>query len=436
MTGPKPIKRKTALSRNYNTRPRTNGSVVNALSKGFITPNPKTSSETAKYAMCRLNPFASNGNSLGIPDGSSARKIVVDHRMYCDIIVGTQGQFVLKTMPCLPVPLLIKQGVTKTTGSTLQVNGFDINTNLTDQGNLKQQWYPAMSVPEWKTWAGTTITSGTASRLQGLADKDPYSSSRARMVTQCFRMFYTGSANDCAGQMIVQRDPITFDDSSITFNPLAINYDNVAGAQATFAVNNVYTGLLSNSTDTTTINPEAYMQRLEAGAQILTPHASDDYSWRKTYPYGLVFVNPSENATTNEASFISLGKTGSTNCATAWIDQDWESMLIQVSGMKFGSSVRVELIQCMEYQVTEISAFNKLAKIGGPADKIGIETVSTVVKSVPAAIPIQQSFYGFVKNALANLGAKAKEVGNYFGPTGALVGNVASPIMQAISSAM
>lgn len=367
------------------------------------------------YAKCRLDPFNTMGGA-GIPDASSTRRIIVDHRAYCDVIFGAPGSCVLKTLPCVGIPLLIKSGSTAA-GVQFTLNGIGYQMGANGQ-NYGTSWLPAMVFSEWATQTVTT-SSGFPPPSVG----DPFTSSRFRIVTQAFRIYYTGQANACSGIVTVTSDPVQVDESpSLRATDMTtVVYTAGVPAATLFPASNYMAVRISSQSNPTTVLGDTVQARPETGANILIKHSASEYDWYPMRDYGTMLESGSNPATSYIATV-----SGSVVGHIGGIDSGWESVTISISGATSGSSIRVECVTCVEYEPQPNSNVARFAKPQVATSPNVIAAIDAVAKTIPTSIPLASSMAPWLRTAFRAIQATAPIVGGMLGPYGAAGGGLVS----------
>jgi hypothetical protein len=365
----------------------------------------------AMYAKCRLDPFNTLG-SVGVPDASSARRVVVDHRVFADFTIGTSGTCVLKTFAAFPCPLFFKVG--SNTGS-LTVNGTNFVQGATGT-NYNLDWIPAMVFSEYSSQS----VSGFGAATTVL---DPFVSARYRVVTQAFRIFYTGQANTCAGMITVQSDPITME-ASPSVNPyLLTQFTYTGGSQSTQSLLSglYYAVKISSGSSPYALYPNTVQSRPETGANILVKHTAPAYDWVPMREY-LITPMSGEQPTYAYTALVSSFSNG----AFQGIDPAWESVTITMNGFTPGTSFRVECVMCVEYEPMPASSVARFAKETAISSPAAVAVVDAVAKTIPVSVPLSMNMAPWVRQAIRTISSLGPAIGSAFGPIGAGIGGVVS----------
>lgn len=357
-------------------------------------PNPMRGLDM-RYLRCRLDPFSSPGAN-GIPDGSSTKKIMVDHRWYTDIThdgARTWG-FVLQTFPWLPMPV----GVQPLGSEPIIVNGLPITAPL--PRDLRASWVPISLPPGWQ--AANQYSWNTTSA-------DPYEASKGRLVAMGVKLIYTGPANTCSGV-------ITCNPSDVGFGDRVLNaayreqqagdltlVDTVAADSAGISVD--------LNTNPTTINPGSCEFRPEQGATFIAAHKTNDYEFKPVYDIPLIPY--CSQAGTPATLLASDGTTGlpprTYQGGVSWFDDDWTAAQFVASGLNGDASYRVEIVMCMEYLPVVGSSYAQMAKEPPTANLRTIRAAESVQQQ--SVVAYSNNSPSLFKRALTGLGAMAPFAG-------------------------
>lgn len=376
------------------------------------------------FARCRLDPFNTAGGA-GIPDPSNIRRIIVDHRAVADFVIGASGTLVLKTMPALPCPLFFHSG-TAASGVQVSLNGVGYN-----EGGLgiiySSNWIPAMLFSEWTTWAAGTFTGAPPPNIL-----DPFTASRARIVTQAFRIYYTGQANNCAGIINVTRDTISADEvPSLTNTAVSgYTYSGSTGTVYTISAGQAFSYRLTSGTTPTTILPDTVMTRPEGGCNILVQHTSPTYNWIPIREYGPVPQSAASPGNLWAADNTNIGVSSD----FALLDQGWDSVNIYITGATSGTGFRVECVTCVEYEPTPASTVARFAKPQNATNPNVVAAVDAVAKTIPVSMPLASSLAPWLRTAFRAIAVAAPGAGLAIGgPLGGAIGGLVGSIAGGFS---
>lgn len=323
---------------------------------------PPMSAKSLPYLMCRLYPFEAKPSN-GIPDGDNIKKIVIDHRAYSTITVGTSGNFVLKFVPWLPHTALFKSSASA---------GFLIN-GVAASGlaitSTAGWWQPAVTYPEYATYL-------TASGSRSTEISNPYLCTKFRIVTMAAKITYVGAPTSATGTVTVYDDPIQYIDDRL-INDITVEY----GATSTSA-NTVMISRVDQATVQASLSSQTYVSRTDIPVLIRNKHMGDKYDWRVTTPTKVYPVDTTQMAGPAYVSNL----TGPIDyCGLLGFDPQWVPATALFEGATVGTTFRVETIICVEYQPGVASDAYRLAK-ESPKDNTQTTIVQTQVKQTPTAV--------------------------------------------------
>lgn len=351
--------------------PRTLDGVVRGLTNMNVTPANITDD---KFMLCRLNPFLSNGG-VPIPDAGNSNFMVIDLMAYNDITTGTAGNFYIQTIPCLPTMAL--GTCLSATTSTFTVDGIAFNGQtgdiFFDSTKSDGAWVPLASPLTYSPTQGAGSVF-----VPGVTTGDAFSSTKARLISVGYRLFYTGPATAAQGVITVTPSACGFSVGGVTtFNSttsppagsisVAVNIANNTRSSGVYV--NIGTPILQMDCDVSSniVSPRSRMYRPEQGCLVIPQHKSKDYKIQPTTdtPYCILTGAPtSSSAALAFTNNILSNSTAGTPMGggVVWFDQDWESFLIAVTGAGSGATYRLETIGCFEFTPSGNSAFSLLTR--------------------------------------------------------------------------
>lgn len=361
----------TNISKQLTRRPKSNYLLASQL-------------KNMAYIRCRLDPFSMTG-SMGIPDGSSVRKICVDYRTFSDITLGGPATIYILSMPTLPVTTYVKASTANVTiTSNSGTTNLPAYTSI-GSGSILTNWTPLTEVPELSTFASTNPISATPNSYVNVPN--PYSAVRCRIVTVATRIFYTGSSFSCAGSLTSSNVNFEATDGNVGLNnTLLTNVDDTGLA------NLIPVGTVNSVPVKYNMNPANFQQdtvtnRPETGGYILLKHDSNEYQWCKAQNSPILFfgdVKNTPNTTYTETMLSSLN--GKIYPGTFMYDFNWSGNLLIISNCNSGMSFRVENVFCVEYELEQASAFERLAQKGNNYPE-QIKAANSVSADVPTMQP-------------------------------------------------
>jgi len=395
----------------------------------YKTPSAKTMmSYDMAYIKCRTDPFNATGGGM-IPDGSGKR-VMVDHKLYYDFTTTNTGEARLLVAPFMPSPVFFKPGVT-TAGMTL--NGGAI-LQATTGASLDTAWIPGI-YSEFTGWNQTP----------GLGFVIPYGALKARIVTQAYKIYYTGQASKAAGTITVQSAPLEMGVPTIAQNYIvsALNGNDLV-SYTTVANENAFPILpiMASLTDTG-IAPDTYITRPESGVVGLLKRQSAVNTWSDIYPNCLAVIAASKIqksliATSNITTFVGTNNTSLSTSfgGIAFADESFEAQYIKISGATDGTvglGFRVEVITCVEYQVPGSSVVSKFLKTPPKASPQSIAVADSVMNAAPIARSLTET-QAWWMTALRVVGGAAKAASAIPNPYTMAIGSAVSSITELLQN--
>lgn len=347
-----------------------------------IRSMPMNSMEKA-YAMCRLNPFKSLGKSLGIPDGSDVKRILMDHRMINTFTIGDSGSVRIAITPAIPSSVWW-QG-----DSTTKLNGATFSFNTTPL-------FRCIVQPEWRD---------LPCNLEDLAGHyNPamaiFNSTKARIVTVGWNLTYTGTSLDNSGGMIINAQQLTMGNTIPNTTSFTI-VNSQSGSNKGFNPSQILLRILndkpsfgySNNNETNTI-------ALQRGAHGILRHSANEYEWCDVSNNMVIPAWASDET----ISALTSQEYGTESTIGHWphvasFDPSWVSTLINIQGAKPGATFMLDTIYCVEYCPSPSSTVFAIAK-GGPTQN---NTVMQHVDNAAKNLPIAQNGTAQNDNSVSNV---------------------------------
>lgn len=343
---------------------------------------PPLSARNMPFLMCRKFPFDAKPSN-GIPDGDQVKKIVIDHRQYSTIKVGTSGTFAIKIMPWMPYPFLVK--ASDATGFT--IDGVALTT--TAIFSVPGQWQPLKAFPELTAYIAAS--GGKNADIQ-----NPYSCAKFRIVTIAARLVYTGAPTLATGTVTIYDDPIAYNESR-TVNELPVS---VAGSAA-YATGTVLIARADLSTPQSSLSAQTYVARTDIPVMIRPKHLGSEYCWIVTTNEKTFLVDSTitgGNYSSNVGGFTAPENGG----LLGW-DPKWVPTTVFVEGATPDTTFRIEYIICLEYQPAITDPTYRLAKTSVD-DLIQLTITNSLIKEQPTANPDVGSGAGAGSGTSSNTG--------------------------------
>lgn len=424
------------------TRKNKKGALVNAPTTNQVqnklrqqprvsykTPSPKMMMQyDMAYIKCRTDPFNAKGGGM-IPDGSGKR-VMVDHKLYYDFTATNSGDARILVAPFMPSPVFFKPGV-NTAGMTL--NGAAI-TQATLGNVLDAAWVPGL-YSEYSNWGGIPGTMGFTI---------PYDAVRARIVTQGYKIYYTGQASKAAGTITVQSAPMDFGDPTMAQNYIVrcVNSTEVVSYDTTANQNGFNMLPISAPLNDAGLTSDTYMTRPESGIVGMLKRQSATNNWCDIYANCLAVVPEKKIASALTPTSITQtfvgSNSGSLNTSfggIAFADDSFEAHFVKVSGATDGTvglGFRVEVITCVEYQVPGTSSVSKFLKTPPRASPQSIAAADAVMNEAPIVRPLTET-QSWWKSALRVIGGAAKAASTIPNPYAMAIGSTVSTIAEVLA---
>lgn len=326
------------------------------------------------YIQCRLTPFDSPANGLGIPDDTDAKRLVVDHRQVTSFVVGSTGAFNIVIAPTLPQVIWYNTiGVGDT---TFKVNGY----HPTYQNGGVGAFHPICL----NQYSNLLLTRKNAA---GNYNSFPLylQATRARIVTIGYRIIYTGSTMNNSGSIMVNRLGLSCQPAIP--NPATFKVLNDHGpTDEDYNVNQVLVVRTNMQTTFDSSVAETVRVPLRQGVTGLLKHGSGQYRWID------VTDNETYLAATGNDLFGILTQTqdnGVDNIkrwpSVTFIDDEWSPAAIAIRGATEGQTFDLETVFCIEYIPNIESDASSIAKQPPkPAPKV-VEKGAELSKDAPLA---------------------------------------------------
>lgn len=317
----------------------------------------------SSYLKCRLDPFTTTAEGAGgIPDAAMVSRVVVDHRDFATLTVGTSGAFQVRLMPNIPIPLSMKP----TTGfAAFLVNGVSIAAATVPVTSAASGygWVPMVTLNEWQSWM--TSATGIITELPG-----PYSAVKARIVSFGLKVFYTGAASTASGTVTVTADrSVASGLSNVGQAGIIQWFSNGAGSGAV----TTFMGRLDFGSITQTLDANSVTERSEVPLRITPRRLDETRPWLDVYQNPVMFTDSTLGVAASNGVFTTDPVT-SNGSYSALYDDGWEQAVLTFSGVASGSTFRFETAVCVEYQPIYTSSVAKLSK--KPDKVVSVDTLS------------------------------------------------------------
>jgi hypothetical protein len=271
---------------------------------------------------------------------------------------GTPSAWI-KLLPMLPYPGFIKNSATT---SSLSVNGNTlVDTSATSTASDQQGWF---LLPRFADY-------GSVSTAANAVSVNPYGANKGRCIGFGFRILFTGSASYAAG--LVTTSESAFEIEDLGTNPNSITNCINSSVTQFYAPLAVKQGAINATFNATTYGATTRSHRPETGVAGTLPHTTQSYTFKPIYQTPVQLVSDKFSATVGTADPAYNcqfgGEAGANLGGVTWFDQDWDGCDIVLPFTNGSIAYRVEVIMCMEYQVSPSSAFSTLSRLPPPADE-------------------------------------------------------------------
>jgi hypothetical protein len=352
----------------------------------------QSSGNDMSFVHCRVQPF-STASGVMLNDGSNLARIVYDSKVYATITAAPSqtvlGNIYIQIVPWLPYCALIKSGVP----GNIAINGNSLSTS----SDFFSGWYPIMAQGLNNVETGRLITT-----------QPPVNAGKARLLTQGFRLIYTGPAFDVAGiitvtsgSQTVQAAAPAIAGSGVTaddpFTSVPINFNGTPvpyTSGAILAVSDQYT---VNSDVSDSYAPDTVTYRTEVGCHGVLRRNSQSYEFQPVLKNAAFIFDPNATVLMNSsgafylpsyvASPVAVSPVTTVGTGIYWWDNEWDTINIGISGANVDASFRLEIVQCFEFVPEATSVFRPLAKRPGTNNKAQQLLADDHLAKQPVAIP-------------------------------------------------
>jgi hypothetical protein len=354
-------KRKNVLA----PRSRTLATVEAALADLTMSSGiPRVTKQAVMpYLHCRFE-SAPSASRVFIPDGKGSHIISAEHRSSYDLSLG--GATLVRIMPGLPYTVLVYTAVAYT------VNGV----------------------------AGKTSSLGAAQPLvaaNGYVDTidcqntntSTFSATRARFIANKIALSYTGTSQSASGYVTASSIPFAID--MIAPNPGVITWGLGGGATAT--VTSIANQVKQATTDLPSYNlnplyPDTIRLRPEPGIKASAKLSSRDHAFVPFHEQPIAIIQDSNlsGGTANSMLLQSTSSTAVSNYRAGYqiLDDNMAAIDIYFS---VGNSYTLDVISCVEYEVSPLSSFAPLSTGSPQLDEHALAVENQINAIMPTAIP-------------------------------------------------
>jgi hypothetical protein len=327
------------------------------------------------YTMCRLFPFHSDMASMGIPDQTETRRLVVDHRMINTFTVGTSGLLNIAITPTVPNPIWVNTG--SIIDTAWRINGV----NFAQYNSGTPSLYVPICLPEWINQTITrNSTAGEFNTVQTL-----YNSGKFRLVTVGWSITYIGNVTQNSGQITVTNQRI--DSGGCIPNTVLLEaFSSQSPSNTNYTPNQVLINIMDIAPQFGSgVNTASKCFALSTGCSGLLKHSTSNFQ------YAQLSNNESYLVTTANTEYALLQQAYPTPMTvggsgiTCGFDSDWDTTLISVVGATTGTSFVLDTIYCIEYIPSPGSSVYALSTPGPKENLTVIRKTSELARKMPIA---------------------------------------------------
>jgi len=326
------------------------------------------------YRLCRLAPFKSHGLLTGIPDASTGKRLLVDHRIAPTITFGDSGQCSIIVAPALPSPLWVKFSDTDAA-----INGTQYPDNVTTNVMIP------LCLAEWVNQPATWLAAGSDNNFV-----DPlYTSSKFRVVTVAWSLNYIGSDLNNSGLITVNSFPLTVQPPAPNTGTFTV-YSSTSSVNTNIGSDEVQVSLMSTELTPLQLksfinNIETFRTPLKRGAHGVLRHSAGDYPDVPLYSAMTYISDPEGQPYSKLMQLTPVPDSAGASGVVQGFDNSWDPTLINISGGSPNQSFVLDLLMCVEYYPQPSSSVISLAKAGPPENRSLLQSVENAAKALPIA---------------------------------------------------
>lgn len=362
-----------------------------------------------RYVHCALDPFNTNGSD-GIPDGNKSMRIVVDHRFYTNITLNSGDGFELRLVPVPNAPLWIKPNAAITSAINVDSNSMNIGSqSLSGDYN----WLVGACPPEYATYNQAAFVDGTGMAIPA-ETPHPYNAVRFRSVSLAMRLFYTGTAMSVSGTITSYRNKTSYIEGGVINQNTIVFWTASTGATTSASARTVFVSRLDSSQVSGILDKTSVTQRTEIPMQVRCVPTSNDREWQPIYPSKRIPLDTS----TYRPSFVFMGSLGPsiTPSGICGYDCQFENGYMKLTGQNPGSTYRVEVSYCVEYEPSAGTPFSQIAKPSPDAPALVYEEVNKAISDAPAVTNVGDSVHaaaaGVIQQAASGIVSNFTDASN------------------------
>lgn len=341
-----------------------------------------TNKSTHPLLSCVFHPFDGPVHGLeSLPDGDNSNRLLVDHSTYTDFTVNSGGLLTIRTMPLLPFCALFQPGAgTVITASDPALGSYTYTygaaaNNLWTPSNYINQYFPMLS--------NNNIYSTQVA---------PYSQTKFRIITQSWRLIYSGTVANGSGLVTCRDIPINVD-TYVALPTGSFKMYNQQNDGFYLSSGPVQAALVDFPSSAGGLDVgKSTFTRLDLNPWGIVKRNSRLYPWTtfNEQPNNMIpasttlaqissaVATPLTAMVTNTSVFVSTGFNG-------W-DNNFNSTEIRISNFNSTVTFRLEIKICVEYMVMPTSPVYSLTKHPAKPDIPVIEAVQSKSGTLPPSM--------------------------------------------------
>lgn len=337
------------------------------------------------YYHCRTNPGDGTLGD-GIPDDSGGFKIVLEHKAFYDVVIGSSGGIIGRVLPSFSNPICVKDfAISPSTGAT--INGVSLQGTRQGINGGVGSWTSQM-FGDYQSYGLTAPNTSSISFAS-----NPFSATRARLVAQSVNFKYTGPVLSAAGT-------ITVNPANLLLGSEEINAEAIQSYLPTSVASDAYpTGtcqtINSNLSFQNIMINGTVSNRVVEGIKILNKRIAPVSVWTDISPQPIIVTDGAEGI----AAFSSIPTVQFPT--TIGFDRQWQSPTFVVQGMTSGTSLRMEAVSCVEYMVEPTSVLARVTTERHSVSAAAIAKADQEINKLPIAA--SESFYKSMAQKLSGM---------------------------------
>jgi len=369
------------------------------------------------FVSCFMSPTGSLDTATGIPDGSCCRSLPFEHKQLFQVYSNGAGEISFAIVPSALGGFAIQKGkVSAILYAAAAAGGWNAHVVDTDSAT----WVASQQPGTYHIIPFVQYTHGNPTLADDpLGQNDSFmNADKWRVISSKAKFFYSGSLTTGAGYINAARATIVASSTSIPISTVPVDWYNHGGYQIT-DTGPANLQELANCPDAEVL---PLMNLMGNVAEVNNTHTSAQFEWQP-FREGLVPVTTAPEQAPTEA-FDQLGWNPPMGGPWPGPEQyihlpmpglsDMTTTFVQFSGFPAGSSIMLQVSNCVEYVVAPNSNFSKMAKPTTPRDANALTTVLELGKRLPAIAQGEAiANGGWWSQLRGHLGNFGREVGEF-----------------------